>query len=115
MEDVLTQISRLKRPTLLVRTARHGIEDYNRVVHLRRILKSETLPGPAKAILKLMELEAISDRQRLEKRAEYSVAQHVEILVALMCEAKILKATSASRTRVMPSVVTTIVPQDVAT
>ena len=99
MEDVLTQISRLKRPTLLVRTARHGIEDYNRLIHLRRLLKTETLPGPGKAIIKLMELESVVDEQRTSKRAEYSVARHVELIVALMCEARILKASKASRDR----------------
>ena len=40
MEDVLTQITRLKRPTLLVRTARHGIEDCNRLIHLRRLFEN---------------------------------------------------------------------------
>ena len=97
MEDILTQISRLKRPALLVNTARHGIEGYNRPIHLRRLLKTENLPGPGKAILKLMELEAVLDDQRTSKRAEYSVARHVELIVALMCEAKILKASKASR------------------
>jgi len=99
MQDILTLVSSLKRPTLLVRTARHGIEDYNRVLHLRRLLKTETLPGPGKAIIKLLELEAVVDGQRLAKRAEYSVARHIEILVALMCEARILKASKASRVR----------------
>jgi hypothetical protein len=97
MEDVLTMISRLKRPTLLVRTARHGIEDYNRVVHLRRLLKTEVLPGPGQAVVRLMELEAAVDQLRITKRAEYSVARHVEMIVAMMCEAQILKASNASR------------------
>ena len=101
MEDVLTQVSRLNRPTLLVRTARHGLEDYNRIVHLRRLLRCETLPSPGKAILKLMEHEAIVNVQRLENRAEYSVARHVELIMALMCETRILKASNASKTRAM--------------
>ena len=64
IEDVLTQITRLKRPTLLVRTARHGIEDYNRLIHLRRLLKTDNLPSPGKAVVKLMELETILNDQR---------------------------------------------------
>ena len=64
MEDVLTQITRLKRPTLLVRTPRHGIEDYNRLIHLRRLLKTDNLPSPSKAVVKLMELETILNDQR---------------------------------------------------
>lgn len=99
MEDVLTQVSRLKRPTLLVRTARHGIDNYNRVVHLRRMLKDTTIPGPAQAILKLIEVEAVVDAHRVAGRAEYSVARHVELIIALMCEARILKASNAARNR----------------
>ncbi len=97
MEDALTMISRLKRPTLLVRTARHGLADYKRVVHLRRLLKTEAVPGPSQAIIKLMDLEVELDHQRQNKRAEYSVARHVEALVALMSEARILKASQASK------------------
>jgi len=99
MEDALTQISRLKRPTLLVRTARHGMEDYSRVIHLRRMLKTHLLPGPAQAIMKLMEIEGMVNELRLAKRAEYSVARHIELIVALMCEAQILKASKASKAR----------------
>ena len=101
MEDVLTQITRLKRPPLLVRTARHGIEDDNRLIHLRRLFKTENLPSPGKAVLKLMELETILNDQRVDKRAEYSVARHIELIVALMCEARILKASKASRDELM--------------
>jgi hypothetical protein len=99
MEDVLKMISRLKRPTLLVRTARHGLQDYNRIVHLRRLLKTEALPGPSHAIVRLMEFEAVIDQLRVAKRAEYSVARHIEMIVAMMCEARILKASNASRER----------------
>lgn len=97
MEDVLTRVSRLQRPSLLVRTARHGLDDYNRVVHLRRLLKSEAIPGPAQAITKLLEVEAVTNEQRLANRAEYSVARHVELIVAIMSEAQVLKKASASR------------------
>lgn len=72
MEDVLTQITRLKRPTLLVRTARHGIEDYNRLMHLRRLLKTDNLPSPGKAVVKLMELETILNDQRSTINASIS-------------------------------------------
>jgi hypothetical protein len=99
MEDVLTMLSRLKRPTLLIRTARHGLQDYNRIVHLRRLLKTEALPGPGQAIVRLMELEAVVDQLRVAKRAEYSVARHIEMIVAMMCEARILKVSNASRER----------------
>ena len=101
MEDVLTQITRLKRPTLLVRTARHGIEDHNRLIHLRRLLQIDNLRSPGKAVVKLMELETILNDQRVDRRAEYSVARRIELIVALMYEARILKASKASRDKLM--------------
>ena len=101
MEDVLTRVLRLNRPTLLVRTARHGIEHYNRVIHLRRLLKTEVLPSPAQALNKLMEHEDMVNDMRLAKRAEYSVARHIELIIAVMCEARILKASNAARDRVI--------------
>lgn len=46
-----------------------------------------------------MEIESALNELRIAKRAEYSVARHVELIVALMCEAQILKASKASRQR----------------
>ncbi len=97
MEDILTRVSRLNRPTLLVRTARHGLDDYNRIKHLRRLLKVEVLPSPAVALTKLIEQEDATNDLRLAKRAEYSIARHIELLVAVMCETQILRASNAAR------------------
>lgn len=102
MEDITTRVQRLKRPPLLVRTARFGLDDYNRVLHLRRLLKSETPPGPAQALVRLLELEAVANENRRAKRAEYSVARHVEMLVAIMAEARILDATRQAAKNAAP-------------
>lgn len=75
MEDISTRISRLKRPKLLVRTARHALEDYDRCMHLRRLLKTERLPSPGRALMQLLELEGVMNDQRIAGRAEYSVAR----------------------------------------
>ena len=96
MEDVLTQVSGLNRPSLLVRAAKHGTQHYNRAIHLCRTLKVAGAPGPGKALMMLMELEAEANQLRLAGRAEYSVAGHVELLVALMCEAQNLKHKKAA-------------------
>lgn len=48
MRDLLGMISALKRPGLLVRTAKIGADDYRREVHLNRILKSGVPAKPAK-------------------------------------------------------------------
>jgi len=38
MQDIMTQISQLKRPDLLVRAARFGIDEYSRTRHLPRFI-----------------------------------------------------------------------------
>ncbi|WP_281982121.1 DUF6477 family protein [Thalassorhabdomicrobium marinisediminis] len=102
MEDILTRVSRLNRPKLLVRTARHGLDDYNRVVHLRRLLKVMTPPGPREAVVRLMELEEQAETQRQTGRGEYSVARHVDLITALMCEVRILKQATRQSARRAP-------------
>ena len=92
MKDLLAMISGLERPKLLVRAARFGVDDYDRGRHLDRILKSETLPRTGPAILRLLEREAALEDRRTSAAADYSVAQHIEVLIALMGEARILRA-----------------------
>jgi hypothetical protein len=94
MLDLLGMVRSLNRPALLVRSARFGVDDYSRDLHLRRILRDDTVPRPGAAILKLLEIEADMNDQRQAKAAEYSCARHVEVLIALMGEARVLRATS---------------------
>lgn len=94
MLDIQSVLRNLKRPNLLVKAARHGLDDYNRNVHLRRILNSEDIPRPGPAIMKMIEIEHHFDEARKEKRATYSVARHVEVLVAIMAEAQLLQAST---------------------
>lgn len=101
MEDISTRISRLKRPKLLVRTARHALEDYDRCMHLRRLLKTERLPSPGRALMQLLELEGVMNDQRIAGRAEYSVARHVEVLAAIMSESQAHRALASSRRQVL--------------
>lgn len=92
MRDLLGMISALKRPGLLVRTARIGADDYRRDVHLRRILKRDVSTRTGEAILRILEIEAEINDRRVANHAEYSVAEHVEVLIALLGEARIHRA-----------------------
>ena len=92
MLDINGILKEMTRPDLLVKAARHGMDDYNRSVHLRRILGTDDLPRPAPAIMKMIEIEQELNEQRKIKRATYSVARHVEILAAIMAEAKTLQS-----------------------
>ncbi len=97
MFDILGMVAALRRPMLLVRSARFGVDDYRRTHHLQRILKSAALPRPGEALVKLMEIEADLNRLRLDERAEYSFARHIDVLIAIMGEARLLKSTTAPR------------------
>lgn len=84
----------MRRPSLLIKAARFGLDDYVRTMHLRRILKTETIPRPAPAVMQLLDIESALNTARIEKQATYSVARHVDVMIALMAEAQILRATS---------------------
>lgn len=86
-------ISALRRPGLLIRAARLGVEDYDRHRHLPRLLKVSAPPRPGRAVMQLLELEAGHEDRRSVKSADYSVAKHLEVLIALLGEARVLRAT----------------------
>lgn len=94
MLDLHTRITTLKRPSLLVRAARFGFDEYRRSVHLGRILQAEKLPGHADAIMQLLDIEAAVEARRLARAGDYRPARHVEILIAIAGEAALLRATS---------------------
>ncbi len=96
MLDIQTRLTTLKRPTLLARAVRFGLDEYRREVHLKRLLHCETLPRPAVAIMQLFDLEAEANGWRTQKSGNYSVARHVEILIALSGEARLMQAIAPS-------------------
>ena len=93
MQDLVSMISTLRRPALLIRAARFGVEDYDRGRHLTRILKTTTPPRPGAAVVRLIEMEADLETRRQGKAAEYSVARHLDVLIALLGEARVLRAS----------------------
>lgn len=91
MQDIYTRLSTIRRPRLLVAAARHGLLDYSRTRHLKRVLYTGTVPTPGAASMRLMEIESAHNNARLEGCATYSVARHVDVLIALMAEARLLR------------------------
>ena len=89
MQDRRTRLAALRRPALLVRAARHGQADYRRAQHLPRLLGYGALPAPGAALAALMEMEALHETRRREGDAAWSAAHHVEVLIALMAEARL--------------------------
>ncbi len=89
MADPLSYLQTLCRPKLLVRAARIGLCDYNRDRSLRRIFPGAPLYAPGHAFDALVEREEALDAIRREGAAAYSAARHVEILAALINEARL--------------------------
>mgnify|MGYP005842586995 CR=1 FL=1 len=92
LRESLRLFDALRRPRLLIQAARIGSQDYRRSVHLRRHLGSGPLPRPGCALPALMVLEATLDRQRHEDEIVYCVMRHVDVLIATMAEARLLRA-----------------------
>lgn len=94
MKDVLSLLEDLRRPRLLIRAARIGAQEYSRKTHLCRLLGYATLPRSGQALMRLIEIEAELDQRRCAKDAAYSVSRHVEVLCAMMGEARLMRASA---------------------
>ncbi|MCA0921581.1 DUF6477 family protein [Pseudooceanicola nanhaiensis] len=91
MQDIWTRLTALTRPRLLIRAARIGAEEYRRTPQLRRLLGMQ-VPGTGAALLQLLEIEQELDQSRRHGDAAYSVQRHVEVLIALVAEARLYRA-----------------------
>lgn len=96
MTDPFTMLSQLRRPRLLIQAARAGSEEYRRDAHLYRLLGHGRLPGSGEALIRLMEMEADLDQQRRTGAGSYSLVAHVDVLIAMMGEARLLRAAAAA-------------------
>lgn len=88
MTELSQLLSSLRRPKLLVRTARYGVVDYRRRKSLRRLFPGERLECQSQILPRLLETEAALDLARRDGTATYSPARHIETLTALIAEAK---------------------------
>ncbi|MCA0045015.1 DUF6477 family protein [Celeribacter litoreus] len=96
MTDLQSALATLRRPSLLIRAARFGMTDYNRTRTLKRLMNISTLPSPKHALSALLDAEARLEETRQSGDAAYSVARHVEVLIALMSEARLFNSTPQS-------------------
>lgn len=95
MQDILTMLNALHRPRLMMRAARIGAEDYRRTAHLPRLLGYGSLPRHGAALIKLMEIEATLEDQRKLSDASYSLIRHLDVLIAMVGEARVLRSANA--------------------
>lgn len=93
MQDIISRLQALHRPKLLMRAARIGAEDYRRSSHLARVLGFGALPRHGQALMRLMEIEAELNSKRKDGDAGYSLITHIDVLIAMVAEARILRAS----------------------
>ena len=93
MSEILHRLDQLRRPRLLIRAARIGAEEYRRDVPLPRLLGHGALPRHITALSRLMEIEAALNDSRRADAADYSAIRHVEVMIAVIAESRVLRAT----------------------
>ena len=90
MCELTRQLKALKRPAILIRAARFGVPEYSRQRDLRRLTRVAVPKSPRRSIPMLMDLERKVEHRRITGDANYSLARHVDLLIALMGEARAL-------------------------
>lgn len=93
MSDYRKTLAEMRRPGLLMRAVRHGLREAPRGARLRRLAGAE--PTAEARISRLIDTEARMEATRQAGDAAYSVPRHIEVLVALMAEARGLIAPGA--------------------
>ena len=96
MQDPVSRIRALKRPTLLARAARLGADHYRRSAYIRRIMEWDRDPGQMQALVALLDRENELNLHRLSRQADYSVVLHLDVLIALLGELRQFTALNAS-------------------
>lgn len=93
--SILDALQRERRPRLLLQAARAGLASYRRDSDLRRVLRLPAAPRPgAQTVAALLELEQSIEarrRRRLDTAGEpWRPARHVEVMIALMAESRLM-------------------------
>lgn len=93
MHEIACSLSTMQRPRMLIRAARFGQSDYRRDRDLRRLVAWPASPEGAVADLLLQEQQL--EQTRIAGDVAYSVSRHIEVLIALIAEARALTASTA--------------------
>lgn len=88
MTDFRALLETLRRPRMLIRAARLGLVDYRRDRDLKRLV--DNTPTPERAVTRLLLEEERLEDIRQSGAASYSVSRHIEVLIALMSEVRLL-------------------------
>ena len=97
MTDLTEMLAKLRRPRLLIRAARFGQTEYNRNRDLKRLIQTPVAPTPEAALRRLIEEEEALEASRQQGLAAYSLIRHIELLIAMMAEARLLPPPPQAR------------------
>ncbi|VDC31978.1 DUF6477 family protein [Pseudogemmobacter humi] len=86
MSDFRTLLAEMRRPGILMRAVRFGLADYQRQHMLKRLAPEET--RPERILPRLFETEARLEETRQRGDANYSIRDHIEVLVTLVAETR---------------------------
>ena len=89
MSDVRMMLANLRRPRLLMHAARFGLGDYRRERDLRRLVDAGA--SPDQTLPRLLSAEEKLEATRVAGDASYSAARHIDVLIALLAEAQLLR------------------------
>lgn len=90
MTDILSIVADLRRPQLLIKAARCGMTEYNRNRDLKRLMRVLSIPSPDRALSALLAEEERLEETRKAGDATYSITRHIEVLIAMLSEARLL-------------------------
>lgn len=93
--SILDTLAQSHRPRLLLSAARSGVTAYRRELDLRRILRLPATPAPGPATVQALleleaEIESLRQRPCHETGETWRPAQHVEVMIALVAEARLM-------------------------
>ncbi|NPD15701.1 hypothetical protein HOY34_10855 [Xinfangfangia sp. D13-10-4-6] len=89
MPDFRAALSEIRRPGLLMRAVRFALKDYRRASVLKRLAPHENRSD--RIISRLFETEARLEEIRRSGHSTYAISDHIEVLVALIAETRLLQ------------------------
>jgi hypothetical protein len=92
MTDLTTFLTQIRRPKLLVRAARMGLQTYRAERDLSAVFSTDARRGDR--VRSLIEREQQLEDGRLSGDSAYSIQSHVGVLIALLAEARMRGATA---------------------
>lgn len=95
MNQPLALFRNLRRPKILIRAARIAATGYRRERDLTRVLKTRRPACPERGLDTLLQIEAELEETRKTGTSAYNVTRHVEVLTAVIAEARLLQKLRA--------------------